>query len=48
MILEQILPVYRILARIGLVIQGLVDNLISNFDSFLRGTWDFINWDIWS
>ena len=29
-------------------IQGLVDNLISRLESFLRGICEFINWDIWS
>ena len=43
MILEKSLSLYRILARIGLVIQGFVDSLISRLESFLRGTREFIN-----
>ena len=32
------LSLYRMLARICLVIQGIVDNLNSRLESFLRGT----------
>lgn len=32
------LSLYRILARIDLVTQGLVDNVILSLESFVRGT----------